>query len=70
MEMGREMVWRPGECKRYRERAEELRTKADTFSPENRAMLLSMADFYDAFAREMDMENAARRHSANGAKAN
>jgi hypothetical protein len=57
------MVWaRRGDAECYRDRAEELRTKADTFRPENHAMLLSMANFYEAFAREMEMEDAARRH--------
>jgi len=44
----------PGEVRRYRDRAEELRTKADGFTPENRAMLLSMADYYDRFAQQLE----------------
>jgi hypothetical protein len=48
------MSWQPGDDKRYRDRADELRARADMFSPENRMMLLNMADFYDGFAREAE----------------
>ena len=34
----------------FRARAEELRHKADGFTPLNREMLLKMADNYDAIA--------------------
>ena len=57
------MIWGPGDAKRYRERAEELRAKADLFGAENRAMLLNMADYYEGFAREAEMEYAAQRRS-------
>jgi hypothetical protein len=59
-ELGRDVNWSPGDSKRYRDRAKDLRTKADLFSPENRAMLLNMAGFYDHFADEAEMEPRAR----------
>ena len=41
---------------RFRARAEELRRKADEFSPENREMLLKMADNYDGIANHFMAE--------------
>ena len=55
------MVWKPGDTKRYRDRAEELRTKADGFGPANRAMMLNMATFYERFAEEAEAEEIAFR---------
>jgi hypothetical protein len=63
-------MWKPGDAIRYRDRAEELRTKADTFSPENRAMLLNMAAYYDGFSREADTKDAARRAVASDGNSN
>ena len=67
------MAWRSGDGKLFRDRAEELRARADTFSPENRKMLLNMAEYYEGFAREADrqfspsdlvvgLEDSARRY--------
>jgi len=42
----------PDDVRRYVDRADELRAKADGFTPENRAMLLNMASYYEAFARQ------------------
>ena len=48
------MALHTDEARRYRHRAEELRTKADGFTPENRDMLLHMADYYDRFADQLE----------------
>jgi hypothetical protein len=45
---------------RFRARAEELRRKADEFSPENREMLLKMADNYDGIATHFVTELRSR----------
>ena len=45
---------RSTEARRYRHRAEELRTKSDIFALENRAMLMRMADHYDHFANQIE----------------
>jgi hypothetical protein len=45
----------PEEARHFRHRAEELRTKADGFMPENRDMLLHMADYYDRFAEQLEL---------------
>jgi hypothetical protein len=52
------MVWRPNhdDVESYRNRAHELRAKADWFTPENRAMILKMANFYESFAQEAELE--------------
>ena len=39
---------------RYRFLAEELRTKAEEFSPENREMLFNMAEHYDKMAQWLE----------------
>lgn len=46
-------VVHPEVVRRYRDRAEELRTKAEEFAPENRDMLLHMAEYYDHFAEQI-----------------
>jgi hypothetical protein len=48
------MAFYPNEARKYRHRAEELRTKADGFAPENREMLLHMAEYYDHFAQQLE----------------
>ena len=48
------MAWRREDADHYRDRAEELRMKADMFSLDNRKMLLGMADLYDRFADEVE----------------
>ena len=48
------MAWRREDAKQYRDRAEELRTKAGLFNRDNRKMLLGMADLYDSFATEVE----------------
>ena len=50
------MSWKVGDAKRFRDRADELRNKADLFSDENREMLLRMADYYESFSRDAEME--------------
>jgi hypothetical protein len=57
----------PDEARRYRERAQELRTKADQFSPENRDMLLKMADYYDHFALQLEQGLWDAQHLRPGA---
>jgi len=47
------MAWKREYAKGYRDRAKELRAKADMFSIENRDMLLQLADLYDRFADEV-----------------
>ena len=48
------MRWEREDAKHYRERAEELRIKAVIFSPDNRIMLLQLAELYDQFAQEVE----------------
>jgi hypothetical protein len=47
----------PDDARRYVDRADELRAKADGFTPENRAMLLNMASYYEAFARQAEIDH-------------
>jgi hypothetical protein len=56
------MVLYSNDARSYRDRAKELRTKADQFGPENRAMLLHMADYYDHFAQQLELELWDSRH--------
>jgi len=44
------------DARRYRDRAEELRTKADGFATENQGMLLRMAEYYDHFAEQLERD--------------
>jgi len=58
------MGWRREDAKHYRDRADELRTKAAMFGPDNCEMLMKMADFYERFADEVEVgrwENANPR---------
>jgi hypothetical protein len=55
------MALYPEEARRYRHRAEELRTKADEFTLENRDMLLHMADYYERFAEQIEQGNTEPR---------
>ena len=48
------MGYKREDAKGYRDRAEELRTKADVFSEQNHDMLLQLADLYDRFANEVE----------------
>ena len=48
------MGWKREDAKGYRDRAEELRAKADRFSVENHNMLVKLADLYDRFADEVE----------------
>jgi len=48
------MGWRREDAQQYRYRAEELRSKAELFNPDNQKMLLGMADLYDRFADEVE----------------
>jgi len=50
----RTMAWKRDAAKGYRDRAQELRTKAHLFSVENHDMLLQLADLYDRFADEVE----------------
>jgi len=49
------MGWKREDASHYRNRAEELRTKAEMFSPDNCEMLMKMADLYDTFADEVEI---------------
>jgi hypothetical protein len=48
------MGWKREDANHYRDRAEELRNKADMFSPDNCQMLIKMADLYETFANEVE----------------
>jgi hypothetical protein len=48
------MGWKREDASHYRYRAEELRTKADMFSPDNCEMLMKMAELYETFANEVE----------------
>jgi hypothetical protein len=51
-----ETTLRPRDAKHYRDRAEELRTRAETFGPDNRKMLMKMAEYYERFADEVEVD--------------
>jgi hypothetical protein len=47
---------RRSDAKHYRDRAEELRIRAETFGPDNRKMLMKMAEYYERFADEVEVD--------------
>ena len=49
------MAWKREDAKHYRDRADELRTKAELFSPDNCKMLIQMAGLYERFADEVEI---------------
>ena len=58
------MASRLEDARRFSDRAEELRAKADGFGPENRRMLLQMAEYYDNIARDIEVRMWEREHGA------
>jgi hypothetical protein len=48
------MAWESADARRLMRRAEELRQNSDSFGPENRKMLLQMAEQFERIARDAE----------------